>query len=126
MKRLCYFLLLTFFISCEEENLLEDVFLDNPYDLEVVDYVEVYNVRQLGCETIEIDLRVNLGNIPPTLNYSHFVIKTAPSQARKVNKAFTSDLKIIVPCGLEETFEITLYDDNTQLESLPSVFNYIP
>ncbi len=126
MKRLCYLLFLLSFISCEEENLLEDVFLENPYDLEIVDYVEVFNVRQLGCETIEIDLRVNSTNIPPDLNYTHFVIKTDPLFARRINKAFTSDLKITVPCGLKETFEITLYDDITQLESLPSIFNYIP
>lgn len=112
--------------ACEKENVLEDITLNNPYDLEVVDYVEVYNVKQLGCATIEIDLRIKPSNIPPSLDYTHFIIKPSDKFARKVPISTTENIKLAVPCNQEEKFFITLYENDTELESLPSVYIYTP
>lgn len=127
MKYIFSMLLVTVILtSCEKENLLEGIELNNPYDLEVVNYIEIINVRQLGCETIEIDLKLNTENIPPSLNYTHFVLKRSNSSARKINLNITTDIKFLVDCNTEDQIFMTLYDDVTDLESLPSVYNYIP
>ena len=125
MKNIVIISVLLLFYSCNKDNDFEDVTLENRYANEVVDFVTIDNSELLSCNVVKLFFSVKNENLPDSITYTHVLFKKEINTAVKIPKNNESVI-LYINCDTPTTFFITLYNEDLNKESNPSMYTYNP
>ena len=115
---------IVFITACKKDNELNDVSLANSYDGEVVDFITLDNVNPISCDYFRADFKINTEKIPSELDYTHVVLKYEDGTTIKYR--VLTGLFFESNCTGTTTYLMTLYNEDSKLESRPSKYIYTP